>query len=230
MGAPHALWRPWARQATLAAVLSLWGVWGAACGFADAGEGTGTLTVVGELDCAFDTLTTQVTFTVHKGAEPLTNANITLTDGDSHDSLYVPWEAGSGEYRAQWPGYHRRVTAQVWSGADGLMARLEGPGQHTVTHPRSGAVLGLKDALDVRWSTTDGVRAQAVILRVQDAAGGLTHTLEQDGGQHQFAASALAPGRATVTVTRVGQLTPHGGAEGSLLASRYSVTTAIVRQ
>ena len=227
MGAPRSRWGRLGLQAALVGLLA---VWGASCGFADAGEGTGTLTVVGTLDCAFATLATDVTFTVHRGAEPLTNANITLTDADSHDSLHVPFEPEADAYRAQWPGYHRRVTAQIWSGADGLMARLEGPGRHTVTHPRSGAVLGLKDALDVRWSTEDGVRAHGVILRVEDAAGGLTHTLEHDGGQHQFAASALAPGRATVTVTRLGQLTPHGGAEGSLLSSRYSVTTAIVRQ
>jgi len=212
------------------ALAGLLGLLGAACGFTDAGEGTGTLTVIGTLDCAFSTLTTEVAFTVHKGAEPLSNANITLTDEDSHDSLHVPLEAEAGEYRALWPGYHRRVTAQVWSEADGLMVRLEGPSRHTVVHPRSGAVLGLKDALDVRWSTEDGVRAQAVVIRVEDAAGGLTHTLEHDGGQHQFAASTLAPGRATVTVTRVGQITPKGGAEGSLLLSRYSVTTPIVRQ
>ena len=39
------------------------------------------------------------------------------------------------------PGFHPRVTWQIWSGADGMMARHEGPSRHTAARPRTCAWL-----------------------------------------------------------------------------------------
>lgn len=211
-----------------AAACALW--LAAACGFTDAGQGTGTLAVTGELNCAFATMKTDVAFSIAGTDAALTNANITLLDEDTHDALHVAYTGTPGQYAATWPGYHRRISMQIWSEADGLMARLEGPGRHTVAHPRSGAVLPLKDAVDVLWSTDDGVRAQNVALTVADAQGGTQALLAHDGGQHQLPSAALHEGRATITVSRSAQVELLGGARTSVVRMSYSVNTDIVRQ
>lgn len=201
------------------------------CSFADTGEGSGTLSVNGELDCSFASQSTAVTFNVMEGSAAVEDANVTLQDGDSHESVHVPFDAALGQYSVQWPGYHRHVTVQIWRGADGLMARLEGPARHTVVHPHMGASLRLADGLDVRWAAEDGVRAQTVVVLVDDHLGHVvSHTLGHDGGQHHIAPASLSPGAATLTVERAEKLTLSGAVAPSAIVSRYSVSTSIVRQ
>lgn len=213
---------------TLAA-LCLGTLW--ACGYADVGEGTGTLAVTGHLDCAYPSQQTAVALTLLREAAAVTDANVTLQDGDTHETLHVPYDEGTQQYTAVWTGYHRRVTWQIWSGADGLMARTEGPSRHTVAHPHTGAVLQVHDSLDVRWATGDGVRAEAVTVQVVSTdQQPVSHSLTHDGGQHQVAASALSAGHSTLTVQRLDKLVPLGAAEGSALITSYSVSAGIVRQ
>jgi hypothetical protein len=75
-----------------------------ACGYADPGDGTGTLKVVGTLACSFDTMQTDVHVEVSGTAQALTNANITLLDADSKQTLHVAADADAGHYSATWPG------------------------------------------------------------------------------------------------------------------------------
>ena len=202
-----------------------------ACGYADPGDGTGTLKVVGTLACSFDTMQTEVHLEVSGTAQAQSNANITLLDADSKETVHVPADADAGHYTAAWPGCHRRVMLQVWSEADGLMARLEGPGLHTVAHPRAGSVMSVHDALDVVWATRDGVRAQEVLLEVTGENEQVArHILNHDRGHDHFKADVLAPGRSTLRVRRSHTLELLGGQEGSQVVASYSVSTPLVRQ
>lgn len=202
-----------------------------ACGYSDPGKGTQTLAVTGALDASFATLATALDFVVLKEAQPITDATITLQDADSRDTVVVPFDASSQRYLGLWPGLHRRVLVQVAHGADSLEAQVEGPARHTVAHPHQGAVLRRQDPLDVRWATEDGVRADSVAVVVRDGDREvMRHVLRHDSGQDHIVATALGAGSVDLTVARETALVPRGGAEGSTLVCRYSVSTHVVRQ
>lgn len=197
-----------------------------ACGYSDPGTGTATLSVQGSLACTFDSMQTDVVFTVGGSQAALTNANITLLDADSRATLHVPNVATQGTYAAVWPGYHRRVEIQIWAEADGLSARIEGPGRHTLIAPRTGATLAAKDPLQVEWATQDGIRADAVTISL--GQGTAAHTAMDDRGHDQFAPSELGSGRDTVTVTRSQSITLGGAAPGSRISHSYGVTSTFI--
>lgn len=207
------------------------GVGSAACGYSNPGEGTGTLVVQGALDSSFATLATQLRFVVTQNAAAVPDATITLVDADSREAFVVPFDRVNNSYQGTWPGLHRRTTVEVSRGGDSMKAQVEGPSRHTVAHPHAGAVLRLQDALDVRWATEDGVRADRVFVVVSDADREIMrHTLTHDSGQDHIVSAALGPSSVLLTVSRETELVPRGGAEGSALLSRYSVSTQVVRQ
>jgi hypothetical protein len=199
---------------------------GVACGFSDPGTGTQALGVQGTFDCSFATMQTEVQFNVSGTEAALANANITLVDADTRETLHVPPSDEVGTYRARWAGYHRRVEIQIWAEAQGLSAHMEGPGKHTLVLPRTGATLRPKESLQVAWATADGVRADEVTLQLSHADA--TQVLTYDGGTARFTPQALGQGRETVTVRRSQYLILAGAAEGSRLRHSYSVATEFI--
>lgn len=201
-----------------------------ACGFADPGDGTRTLMVVGELKCTYPDLVTEIFYTVQQNSEPLSGATITLIDGDTNESIEVADSTSAGSYEAVWPGYHRHVKAHVWKGADGCSFQLEGPSTHVIENPGAGVTLQGNQKLDVRWRAPDGVRADTVILSLGDTQDRTHISLARDTGRQRLVASATASGALPLRVRRQTKLTPAGALPGSKVTHAYTVETTVYRQ
>lgn len=222
------------KRAWLALGLAL-AVGPASCGFADAGDGTRTIGVWGTMRCVYPELSTQVRYQLTDGQGPCSRATITLVDADSHERIEVAAGDEAGEYEASWPGYHRRVRADIRRGRDAVRFRLEGPSPHVVTHPAPGTILGANERLRVQWRAPDGIRADRVDVHVdadedEDKEPAVGGSVVRDGGKARLAIDSIGKGPHGLKVMRTTVLSPAGARRGARVEHTYAVETAFYRR
>ena len=226
--------RQWGFAAAATALASL----GAGCGYADSGDGTKTLGVVATLRCGYPELLTRAEFAISEPAGTVSAAVVTLTDGDTNESVEVAETSEPGHYAASWPGYHRRVKASVWRGKDGMRFQVEAPSPHLLLAPAPGTWLKQAQILEVRWRSPDGLRADRVDVHVDgqggqagapdaEATGG---TVSRDAGRAHVRLEDVAAGAHTLQVARTSTLVPAGARPGASVESTYAVDTAFYKR
>lgn len=189
-----------------------------ACAYTD--PGTGTTTLQANLDIMFSTATTQSTqvqATVQQGGLRVTDAKVVLTDSDTGQNFSI--DPNSVQLIDQ---YHRRMQVRISAGANNVICQLEGPSKHVITAPLSGMEHSINDDLQVNWTSPDGLRADHVVITLDQA--GYQTTLPNDDGWFSVPATLLQPtGNETLTVRRITQVVPAGGTSGSLVRSSFEV-------
>jgi hypothetical protein len=198
-----------------------------ACSYTDSGSGTGTLLVKATASYSVGPLAGnnfQLVVTVADINGARTGAQVVMTDGENGDRFTLAAVAGhDGSYAADVVGYRRRLELGVQSGSDSLKAKLEGPGPHVIDSPKPGGYhrSDLGDHLDVSWSTSDGIRADAVVI---DLGHGIERTINDDtGSDDSIATQQLSTGDYDLTVTRSNRVDLAGGVGGSIFTTSYAV-------
>ncbi len=200
-----------------------------ACGYTDAGSGSGTLKVTAKAGYSVggdDKTSIQIDVSKPStNTDPVMDAVVYAKDGDTGEQIPVPYDATHGDYRTDVDKYRRRLEIKMQSGNDGLDVKLEGPGPHTITSPEAGALNRGGDTLGVTWATSDGVAADTVILRIPEVH--VETVLSTDtGSSHDIPWADLPTGSYHLSVTRLNHVIPNGGAPDSSFEIAYEVTTA----
>jgi hypothetical protein len=197
---------------------------GAACGYADPGDGSGTLEVQAIFAYASGSGkdSTHMKVDVKARNTATTNATVTVTDADTDTIFQLPAKGSSGSYQLDQSGYHRRLQLKVESGNDTLTCQIEAPGRHTVKAPQQGQVVSIGQGLEVAWATEDGVRADRVTVSLKSSPQGPWSTTS-DTGSYGLPANVLKAGAEQVTVARTNQVVPAGGAGNSVVIASYEV-------
>ena len=198
-----------------------------ACGYTDAGSGTGTLLVDARAvyRAAHDNQTS-IDVEVAKNGEDFVNARVTVKDGDGGGTITLT-ERGGGRYSDDLSGYHRKLELTVELGGDNLNVRLEGPGPHVLTDPLAGdriSLGGLGGALPVRWRVADGLRADEASISLNQSP--YESGPRNDDGSWEIPVTSLASGTEEVRVERTNRIAPNGGVAGSSFEMTYDVRVA----
>ena len=195
------------------------------CSYSDAGTGTNTLHVKASLDyAAGDTDISHLQVEILDSAgQPVSDAAVTLLDGDTGEEFTLP-EADSGIYRSDIPKYRRRAQLVIERGSDRLDGQLEGPGPHLIETPVQAGTVNRADRvepLEVRWETTDGIKADLVTLGLDDDRFSTTET--EDRGFATIPKDELHSGSEGVTVRRRNSLVFAAGLNHSSFEITYQV-------
>lgn len=201
-----------------------------ACGYTSEGSGTKTLTVTADLSySAGSDDRTRVRITILKDGVRVSNASVTLTDGDTDATFSIPQDNNSSgnnaNYRADISGFHRKMELEIKAGNDHLEARLEGPGRHQIKEPANDSVVSGGKTLHVEWKTNDGIAAEQVEISLEQAD--YSNTLNDDPGSVDITGSTLRSGAETVSVRRQNSVRLAGGASGSLFFISYRASNDI---
>ncbi|MEE8408168.1 MAG: hypothetical protein V3T05_01055 [Myxococcota bacterium] len=200
------------------------------CGYTDAGGGTQTLEVIAKLEYDFRDDETKIEVEVSKNGEALEGARVRI-EPDGGIGVDIPQQnagANAVYILRDWQGYHRRIELLVESGKDRVVAKLEGPGPHTIVNPESTSLSrsSLGDNLDVEWKVDDGVRADEVTISLDK--GDYHSTIKDDPGHYEIPSTALESGEERVEVTRRNRIDLAGGIGRSTLEISYEKEVDIV--
>jgi hypothetical protein len=190
---------------------------GAACAKTDPGGGSGTLFVLAEIVATSDT--TNVEVSVMLRGNPVTGANVAVTDDDTGEDINLEGRT-AGIYTTTIHGYARTLGLQITSGNDELDAQLEGPAAHRITRPPNDARVLRKDftVLRVEWEAEDPAdRVEVVAEKTAPLS------LEGDTFEAEVPLATLENGDQRIAVTRETTVELAGGTEGSRMRSRYKV-------
>jgi hypothetical protein len=181
----------------------------------DAGSGTRTLHVEGEVSGSSNGTSFSTSFTVNisKSGVPVTDAKVTITSRTGHYVL------GSDiRFPGKWShiadGYEQIYVLDVESGADTIRdVRVDGPRPVVFTSPADDSTIDPASPLEVRWEP-EAAELTSLLINPQAAS----FMKIEDSGSFTIPANTLAPNAAGshgVGLIRTNTVTPAGAVEGS---------------
>jgi len=199
----------------------------------DPGAGTETLLVTGDAhatprianatsDADFDT---DFSFDISLAGATIATGTVTITSSSGSVPLVFQTDQTGSSWRGTAPGYDEVYQLDVTSGPDTISGvRVDGPDIHSFTAPLPGANIDTSMPLTVTWNRA--AEAHTATLRSDggDNGGGGNGSLAiPDSGSYDMAANFLRADPQGVRtdmlrLTRENEVTPAGGASGSLVA------------
>jgi hypothetical protein len=202
-------------RASLCAVLVIGAV---GCGGSDPGNGSGTLFVRARAETNGNTSGTHLSVQVRRGsenAELLTDA-VVIIRGDRTGQFNLPYGGDFGGAHARRDmAWDTGWELEVKHGEDHLKAYLEAPGVTHITSPLGNTTfLRAADPLIVKWTDTEGRKAEVVELRLDKAKADFATA--EDKGEYRVEASRLvSEDKEKVEVRRRNEINLAGGVPGS---------------
>lgn len=207
-------------------VLALTALMAAGCSYSDEGEGSKTLAADVQASYVFAADSYQISMKLSKENQPVSGAEIKLTDNDTGETFNMEEVKGQEyNYQLKLDTYHRFLHLSVTKDNDKFWAQLEGPAHYIIKNPvHNGRVLyNSKKKLTVSWKPDDGSAADNTYLEFVNSE--YTTSTNKDSGSIEIAMDKLKPGLEVLKVSRCNNVELAGAVKESSWTCCYDISS-----